>query len=300
MKTVIIFGGSGFIGNYIIRRLVKKDFKIIIPYQTKANIPKLKLNGSVGQIIPIKFRSVDEEIIISQIKSANVIINLKTIWDQKKISFEDGIYKFNLKICNYVNKYNPNCQIIYFSGIGVDKDFTSKRSKSIFKSEEYYKENAKNSIIVRPGIVIGGGDKFLQSLLSIIKISPLIPLFGGGSSKFQPVFIDDVALALTKIIMGEISGGHIYDLVGNQVFSYKEFYNLIFSLLNKKRFFINLPFGFAKLIILLLEKTPISPINSEQFELFKKDNISSKNNKSFADLNIKPQDLSEIIKKFLI
>ena len=180
MKTVVIFGGSGFVANHIIRQLAKNGYKIVVLFQQPTNEAKLRILGSLGQIIPIQYKSIDSELINKLIKDANNIINLKTSWDEKTKSFEMSIFKFNKKLAEKIINTNERCQLIYFSGLGVDKGPLSKRSQAILKSEEYFQNNLINCSIIRPGIIIGGEDKFLKGLLPLFKISPFIPLFANG------------------------------------------------------------------------------------------------------------------------
>tara|TARA_Y100001970_G_scaffold293946_1_gene444890 strand:+ start:1273 stop:2184 length:912 start_codon:yes stop_codon:yes gene_type:complete len=300
MKTVVIFGGSGFVGQHIIRRIVKKGYKIIVPYQHQVDEPKIRLLGTIGQVIPIRFFSIDDPIIKKQINKSEIIINLKTMWDVKKKTYEEGILGFNRKLSDYIKKNNENCQFIYFSGLGVNKDAGSKRSKSIFESENYFQQNLKNIVIIRPGVIIGGGDNFLKNLLPLFKISLFIPLFGKGNSKFQPVYIDDVSKAVSEIISESLEGFHLFEFFGNKIFSYKEFYYLISLYLRKKRYFIPIPIVFVKLIVFFLEKISLSPLKMEQLKLFEKDNIAQNKGKNLQNLNIMAQDLDEILKNIIL
>jgi len=157
MKTVVIFGGSGFVGRHIIRRIAKNGHKILIPHQSKVNEARLRLLGTTGQVIPINFNYLYEDRLSNLIDHSDVVINLKTLWDQKRISFEKGIFDFNLNLVNLIKK---NTQFIYFSGIGIDEKNDSERSKAILQSEKYIQKNLINSIIIRPGIIIGGEISF--------------------------------------------------------------------------------------------------------------------------------------------
>ena len=300
MKTVVIFGGSGFVAKHIIRQLAKNGYKIIALYQQPTNEAKLKFLGSLGQIIPIKYKSIDSELISKIIKDATNIINLKTSWDEKIESFEMSIFKFNQKLADKIIKTNKRCHLIYFSGLGVDKDTLSSRSQAILKSEEYLQKNINNCSIIRPGIIIGGEDKFLKGLIPLFKISPFIPLFGNGLSKFQPVSIEDVTKASEKIILKNLKGVNVFEFVGNDIFTYKEFYSLISNYFNKNKYFIKVPLSLVKLVVYFMDKTPFSPIKSEQLKLFEKDNVASNQHKNLKNLGINPQDLKEKIKKIIL
>ena len=299
MKTVVIFGGSGFIGRHIIRRIAKNGHKILIPHQSKVNEARLRLLGTTGQVIPINFNHLYEDRLSNLIDHSDVVINLKTLWDQKRISFEKGIFDFNVNLVNLIKKTKKNTQFMYFSGIGIDEKNDSERSKAILQSEKYIQKNLINSIIIRPGVIIGGGDQFLKSLTSLFKMTFFVPLLGNGLSKFQPVFIDDVSMAINNIIESDLLKHYIYEIVGSDIFTYKEFYNYLAMCMNKTRVFVPVPFQLAKIAVSIMEKISFSPLSSEQLKLFERDNISSNNHKKLEDLKIFPQDIREITKKII-
>ena len=299
MKSIVIFGGAGFVGRHLIRRLAKKGHKIIVPYQKSIQEAKIRLLGVTGQITPFRFSSIDDLRLKSVLQKSQICINLKTTYDQKNGSFEDIIFKFNQKLINILNSNTLLEQYIFFSGLGVNKDNNSSRSNAVFKSEKEAFNNIKNSIIIRPGVIIGGGDVFLQRLLPIFKLSFFIPLFGNGKIRFQPVFIDDVSLAVEKIIEESIEGNNIYELAGPIIISYKDFYNHISNCLNKTRVLTPVPLSFIKPLIGIAEKTPFSPLTSEQLLLFEKDNISENIDKSFKNLGINPQDTLQITRNII-
>ena len=233
MKSIVIFGGAGFVGRHLVRRLAKKGHKIIIPYQKSIQEAKIRLLGVTGQVIPFRFSSLDDSRLKSVLLKSEICINLKTTYDQKNGSFDDTIFKFNQKLINILKSSILLEQYIFFSGLGVDKDKNSTRSNAIFKSENEAFKNLENSIIVRPGVIIGGGDVFLQRLVPIFKLSFFVPLFGNGTIKFQPVFIDDVSMAVEKIVYEKIEGNNIYELAGPKIISYKDFYEHISKCLKK-------------------------------------------------------------------
>ena len=130
-------------------------------------------------------------------------------------------------------------------------------------------------------------------------MSFFIPLFGDGSIKFQPVFIDDISFAVEKIINEQIKGQNIYELSGPIIVSYKDFYNHISKCLNKTRVLVPVPLNLIKPLISIVEKTPFSPLTSEQLLLFEKDNIIQNVDKSFINLGINPQDTLQITKNIV-
>ena len=299
MKSIVIFGGSGFVGRHLIRRLAKNGYKIIVPYQKSIQEAKIRLLGVTGQIIPFRYTSLNDKRLQSILMNTDICINLKTTYDQKKGSFNDIIFNFNKKLIKIL-KSNKNLeQFVFFSGLGVDIDKNSKRSIAIYKTEKEAYKMIDNTSIIRPGVIIGGGDVFLKRLLPIFKMSFFVPLFGDGTIKFQPVFIDDVSLAVEKIINNQTTGKNIYELAGPRILEYKDYYNYIAKCLNRTRVLVPVPLNLMKIIISFAEKTPFSPLTSEQLLLFEKDNILQNIDKSFKNLDINPQDTLQITKKII-
>ena len=190
-------------------------------------------------------------------------------------------------------------QYIFFSGLGADIDKKSTRSIAVYKSEIEASKYIKNTMIIRPGVIIGGGDLFLKKLVPIFKASFFVPLFGDGLTRFQPVFIDDVSLATEIIIDRSLKGINIFELGGPRIITYKDYYNFISKCLKKTRVLVPTPLAIIKPLIGIAEKTPLSPLTSEQLLLFEKDNVVHHVDKSFSFLNINPQDTLQITEKIV-
>jgi len=299
MKTVVIFGGNGFLGQHIIRRIAKKGYSVIVPYQTQANEAKLRLFGNVGQIIPIKFRDLSEEIIQKSVEKSDTVINLKTMWKGNKKSFHKGLFKFNVELLSLINSYKIKKKYIFFSGLALNSSNSSNRIKSIMDVEDYIRNNSTNSCIFKPGLVIGGGDQFLKKLISIFKISYIVPIFGNGKSKLQPVYVDDVAKAVETVVVEDFNRQEIIELAGNEIFTYEEFYDYLSKCLQLKRFFIKLPLFLAKIFVGFLNLISINILTLEQLNLFNIDNITSKSSKKLTNLNIEPQEIRQAIKNIV-
>jgi uncharacterized protein YbjT (DUF2867 family) len=296
MKSIIIFGGSGYVGKNLIRSFVKKDYKIIIPYQRQIDEAELRLFGSVGQIIPFHFSSLENPKLLSILKNAEICINLKTTWDSKESYLEKSIYTFNKELIEIIKKSSTIKKFIYFSGLGTEKRSTL-RNEIISKTEELITRELKNSMIIRPSVILGNGDQFLSSLLPIFKMSFFIPLFGDGSKKFQPVLIEDIVDFVSNLIELPSSDERLFELGGPDVFTYREFYTLISELMNKKRVLVPVPMPIIKPIVGIGEKTPFSPINLEQLSLFDSDNILNNDKKGFDYLKMLPRKIISAIKK---
>ena len=296
MKSIIIFGGSGYVGKNLIRSFVKKGYKIIVPYQRQIDEADLRLSGSVGQIIPFHFTKLENPKLLPIIKNADICINLKTTWDSKESYLEKSIYTFNKKLIDIIKKSSTIKKFIFFSGLGTEKRSTL-RNEIISKTEELITRELKNSVIIRPSVILGNGDQFLSSLLPIFKMSFFIPLFGDGSKKFQPVLIEDIVDFVSNLIELPSLDERLFELGGPDVFTYREFYTLISELMNKKRVLVPVPMPIIKPIVGIGEKTPFSPINLEQLSLFDSDNILQHKKKGFDYLKMFPRKVISAVKK---
>jgi NADH dehydrogenase len=298
MKSIIIFGGSGYVGKNLIRSFTKKGYKIIVPYQRQINEANLRLLGAIGQIIPFHFTSFKDPKILSMLRTVDICINLKTSWESKESLLNNSIFKFNLALVRAVKNSLSIKKFIFFSGLGTEKKSTL-RNKIISKTEDLIAKELENSVIIRPSVILGNGDQFLSSLVPLFKMSFFIPLFGDGNKKFQPVFIEDVVKFVSNIIEETTNEKHLFELGGPEIFTYKQFYALIAQLMNKKRVFFPLPMLIIRPIISIGEKTPFSPLNLEQLSLFETDNVLNNKISGFDYFDILPKNVISAIKKSL-
>ena len=298
MKSIIIFGGAGYIGKHLIRRFAKDGYKVIVPYQKQIKEANLRLFGAVGQIIPFHFNSLKNEKLLTLLNNADFCINLKTSWSSNKSELTRSILDFNAELIEQIKLSSSIKRFVFFSGLGTEHRSTF-RNKIISKTEDLVIKNLHKSVVIRPSVILGNKDQFLSNLLPIFKMSFFIPLFGNGSKKFQPVLIDDIVEFVVKTIEANKIGKQLYELAGPDIFTYREFYNLIADAMNKKRVLVPTPMPILKPVVGLGEKLPFFPINSEQLSLFETDNTLSGNESGFDYHEIFPKRVISAIKKSL-
>ena len=298
MKSIIIFGGAGYIGKNLIRRFAKEGYKIIVPYQKQTKEANLRLLGAVGQIIPFHFTSLKNDKLLTLLNNSDFCINLKTSWSSNKSELSRSILDFNSELIDQIKLSSSIKKFIFFSGLGTETRSTF-RNEIISKAENLVIENLQNAVVIRPSVILGNNDQFLSNLLPIFKMSFFIPLFGDGSKKFQPVLIDDVVEFVSKTIEESNNDKQLFELAGPDIFTYKEFYNLIADAMNKKRVLVPTPMPIMKPVVGLGEKLPFFPINSEQLSLFETDNTLSGKESGFDYHEISPKRVISAIKKSL-
>jgi NADH dehydrogenase len=294
-----ILGGGGFIGKYLVRNMTKKNYRCIIPTRNAFQKGYLKTQAPPGAIEFIDWEPKNFFNIEEAISRSDVVINLIGIlYETKKQSFKNihtDIPDIVSKICKKSNVK----KLIHVSAIGSNINSKSQYQKSKFLGETKALENFKNTIIVRPSVVCGTEDNF-TNLFSKLSILPVIPLVG-ISYKFQPILVTDVADAIMQAIEIKNNEGKIYELGGPKIISFGDMVKSIMKTLNKKRFVIKMPMPLAKAQSSLLSLLPIPPIlTRDQCEILSEaDNVVSNNHLTLKNLNIKPSDVEEAMKKWL-
>ena len=301
MKNQIctILGGGGFIGRYLVRNLTEKNYRCIIPTRDPFQKGYLKTQAPPGAIELIKWSPGDFSQIKEAIQNSDVVINLIGIlFEKKKQKFYNIHSDIPETISDLCSKNNVK-KFIHVSAIGSNKESKSLYQKSKALGEIKALENFKNTIIIRPSVVCGTEDNF-TNLFSKLSFLPVIPLVG-YNYKFQSIVVTDVAKAIVRSIESKNNGGSIYEIGGPNIISFGEMVRSIMKFLNKKRFIFDMPMPLAKIQSNILSILPFDPIlTRDQCEILSEpDNVVSNKNLTLSNLNIKPSDVEEEMKKWL-
>ena len=301
MKNQIctILGGGGFIGRYLVRNLTKKNYRCIISTRNAFQKGYLKTQATPGSIELINWNPNNFDELKESIKNSDVVINLIGILyetrKQKFYNIHSSIPEAVAKICNEsdVKKF------IHVSAIGASENSKSLYQKSKYQGEVKALENFKDTVVLRPSVVCGTEDNF-TNLFSKLSILPVIPVVG-MNYKFQPILVTDVANAIVKAIEAKGNEGKIYEIGGPKVISFGDMVKSILSTINKKRFVVEMPMPLAKIQSTITDLLPIPPIlTRDQCEILSEaDNVVSNNHLTLKDLDIKPSDVEEAMKKWL-
>ncbi len=301
MKNQIctILGGGGFIGRYLVRNLTKKNYRCIITTRKAFQKGYLKTQATPGAIELIDWNPNNFSELKEAIKNSDVVINLIGILyenrKQKFYNIHTNIPEAVAKICSEsdVKKF------IHVSAIGANENSKSLYQKSKYQGEVRALENFKNTVVIRPSVVCGTEDNF-TNLFSKLSILPVIPVVG-INYKFQPILVNDVADAIVHAIELKGNEGKIYEIGGPKIISFGDMVKSILKTINKKRFVVPMPMPIAKIQSSILSLLPIPPIlTKDQCEILSEaDNVVSNNHMTLQDLNVKPSDVEEAMKKWL-
>lgn len=298
-KVITIIGGTGFIGRYVVKRLAKSGYRIRVIVRNPDAALALKTAGDPGQIALISGNIAKPETLSGKLTGSYAVINLAGIL------FEKGGQSFNAIQANgaeQLAKMAANAGVerfIHISALGVDKASGSNYARTKLLGEKAVQAAFPTATILRPSIVFGAEDNFFNQFASLARFTPALPLIGGGKTRFQPVYVDDVAAAIEQILLRPESKGHIYELGGPKTYSFKELLKFITTTIYKSRALVNMPFGLASAVGAVNELLPHPIITRDQVKLLKHDNVVSPTAYTFAHLGITPHTVEAIVPHYL-
>mgnify|MGYP001260380947 FL=1 len=298
-QNIGVAGGSGFLGKSLISILAKSNHKIKIFCRNHEQAKSLKILGEPGQIIIVRGNINNKDDVEDFVKGCDVIINLVAVFFEYGSQNFKNIHILAPKILAIAAKNAGVKNFIQISNIGADKNSISKSLKSRRHGELEIKKVYPNSTIVRPSLIFGENDAFFYRFEKMSKFLPFLPLIDGGENLFQPVFVNDVSLAISKIIEQPNLHGHIYELGGPKIYSFKELIKYLLVTINRKRILINFNGNLLFIPALIMSYYPFPVITPDQIKTLKLDNIIDTKNKTFKHLKIIPFELEKIMSLYL-
>lgn len=298
-NTIVIFGGSGFLGRYVVSLLVKNNFMIKVGVRNPDKAKHISIMGYLGQVSIMKCDITDLESVNKMVQGSHNVINLIGILNEnKKQSFNNIHVNGVINIAKACDKYKVR-SLIHISALAIDKNESSIYAKSKIEAERVIKNFFKKTIILRPSVIYGAEDDFINKFAKISVVSPFLPLINRGKTKFQPVSVLDVAKAIEVVLLNEKFIGKTFHLGGPEIFSFKEILDLILDITGRKKIYINLNFFIAEIIARIFSIFPNNPMYLDHIKLLKTDNIVPKNTLGFKDLGINPYSMETIVYKYL-
>lgn len=297
-KIVTVFGGTGFLGRYIIARLAKAGAVIRVTTRHPQSAYFLRTNGVVGQIVPVLSNYGSAEEISRNVAGSHIVINcLAALMETRRTKFarlHTDVPQWIAQACaaSGVEKF------IHISALGVDKS-ASQYAKTKLAGEKVIFAAYPSATIMRPSILFGPEDNFFNMFASMARVLPVLPLIGGGKTLFQPVYVGDVADAVLDAAINTQAEGKIYELGGPEILSFREIYLRMFEQTGVKRPLVTLPWGIARLQATLMSILPNPPLTNDQITSLQTDSIVSASAHTLTDLKIQPTALSSILPAYL-
>jgi NADH dehydrogenase len=272
---ITIYGGSGFIGRHVVRALAKTGARMRIAVRRPELAGFLQPLGGVGQIIPVQANVRFPDSLLAPAKGADVVINLVGILAPSGKQTFKAVQDEGARHVAEAARAAGAKVLVHGSAIGADPDSPSVYARTKAAGEAAVKEVFPDAVITRPSVVFGPGDGFFNRFAALARLSPALPLIGGGKTKFQPVFAGDVAKAVMASLTGKAQTGAVYELGGPEILTMKEVMERVLAYTMRKRWLVPLPFPLAKLQGAILQLLPNPPLTLDQVRLLERDNVVS-------------------------
>lgn len=296
-KVVTVFGGSGFVGRYVVQRLAQQGAVIRVPTRRPEQAIHLQPLGNVGQIVLERWRPGTEGELDRVLDGAHAAINLIGIlFEPRAGDFE----RLQARLPGAIGAAAARAgvaRVVQLSAIGADAASPSLYGRTKAAGEEALRQTFPDATIFRPSIIFGPEDGFFNRFARMSQLSPALPLIGGGRTRFQPVYVGDVADAV--VLARPDTAGRTYELGGPTVYSFKELLAYLLRVTGRRRLLVPLPFGLARAQARLLQHLPEPPLTPDQVELLQRDNVVSADAAGFAELAIKPTPVETVVPQYL-
>ena len=244
-KLVTIYGGSGFIGRYIVRRLAKEGWRVRVAVRRPNEAMFVKPYGTVGQVEPVLCNIRDDASVAAVMQGADAVVNCVGLLAESGKNKFDAVQAIGAGRVARAAAAAGIQTMVHISAIGADAESSSEYAQSKAQGEANVLEHMPNAMILRPSIVFGAEDKFFNRFASLSRMGPILPVVG-ADTKFQPVYVDDVAAAAVKGVLGEAQG--VYEVGGPDVASFRELMQKMLGVVQRRRLILNVPFFMARLM----------------------------------------------------
>lgn len=274
-NLVTIFGGSGFLGRHVVRAFAKRGYRVRVAVRRPDLAGHLQPLGGVGQIHAVQANLRNEESVARAVEGAQYVVNLCGIlYGSGKQTFK-AIHVEGAGTVARAAGLEGVQSLVHVSAIGADRHAAADYARTKGLGEEAVLREFQDAVILRPSIVFGPEDDFFNRFASLATISPVLPLVGGGRTKFQPVYVGDVAAAVVAATERSASRGRIYELGGPSIFTFKEILQKVLEYTDRHRMLVPLPFGMAKIQAFFLQLFPSPMLTVDQVKLLQSDNVVS-------------------------
>ena len=301
-NLVTVFGGTGFVGTQAVRVLAKAGWRVRVAVRNPNLAYKMRLLGDVGQVDIAQANLRDPDSLSRALTGATAAVNLVGIlYETGRQSFQ-ALHVEGARNVAEAARAEGVGRIVQVSALGADVNAPSKYARSKAEGEAAVRAVFPDAAVVRPSIVFGQGDGFFNRFATMAQFSPVLPLIGGGHTRFQPVFVGDVGRALARIVDDPASAGQTYELGGPSTHSFRELMEMLLAETGQRRLLAPVPWPMAGLLgkagDLVAGIVP-PPVTADQVESLKADNVISGEYPGLMDLGVTPTSLEAVLPSYL-
>lgn len=300
-KIVTIIGGSGFVGRYIAQRMARQGWRVRVACRRPNEAMFVKPYGVVGQVAPVQCNIRDDASTRAVIAGADAVVNcVGVLWESGRNTFSACQADGAARVARIAAEEGVD-RLVHVSAIGSNSESASDYAQTKAAGEAAVLDAMPDAVILRPSIIFGTEDGFFNQFAGMCRFTPILPLVG-AATKFQPVWVEDVADAAVRAATGKAEAG-IYELGGPRVATFRECMELMLNVIRRRRLLVDIPFFLARIKAFFLEKTAwvgIKPIMTrDQIKLLETDNVVSEGAKGFAELGIQPTSMESVLEGYL-
>lgn len=297
-SVATVFGGSGFIGRYVVKRLARQGYVVRVAVRDPEAALFLKPLGAVGQIVPL-YASVREEGTVHRaVQEANVVVNLVGVLAESAAASFQAVHTEGAERIARLSAEAGVQRLVHVSAIGADPASPSKYASSKGKAEQAVRAAFPTATILRPSLVFGLEDKFFNRFAEMARLLPFMPVIS-GKTKMQPVYVCDVADAVMAALTHEDTQGKVYELGGPQVWTFREILAFILKNTRRDRRLVDIPMGLARFQASVMQHLPGKPLTPDQLLMLEQDNIVSPGAAGLTDLGITPTPVELVVPTYL-
>ncbi|WP_027256935.1 complex I NDUFA9 subunit family protein [Leisingera aquimarina] len=304
-KLVTVYGGSGFVGRYIARRMAKEGWRVRVAVRRPNEAMHVKPYGVPGQVEPVFCNIRDDMSVAAVMQGADAVVNCVGVLNELSKNTFGAIHAEGAGRIARIATQQGIPSLVHISAIGADADGPSEYAKTKAAGEAAVLQSFPGAVILRPSVIFGTEDGFFNRFAGMTRLSPVLPI-AAGDTNFQPVFVDDVAKAAVKGALGETAGG-IYELGGPEVKSFRALMVQMLEVIHRRRLILSLPrpaawlvaFGFDMLQAASFQLIENKVLTRDQLRSLKADNVVSEGAKGFCDLGISPVTVGSVLPGYL-
>lgn len=297
-QIVTVFGGTGFIGRHLISVLAKRGARIRVPTRNPQRALPLKPMGGVGQIVGERYDLRSDESLAYALRDADMVVNLIGILHGSETAFKTLQAELPGRIGRAASAGGLR-RMLQISAIGADANSPSVYARTKAEGEAGAQAAFPDVTVLRPSVVFGPDDAFFNRFAAMSRLSPVLPLIGGGRTRFQPVYVGDVAAAGVAALTRDDAKGQTYELGGPKVYTFKELMQYLLGVVRRDRWLVSLPFEVASVQARFAELLPEPPLTRDQVLLLKSDNVVGKDAYGLRELGVSPTPVEAIVPQYL-
>lgn len=304
-KLVTIYGGSGFVGRYIARRMAKEGWRVRVAVRRPNEAMHVKPYGVPGQVEPVFCNIRDDASVAAVMQGADAVVNCVGVLNELGKNTFDAVQSDGAGRVARIAAEQGMDQMVHISAIGADAESDSDYARSKAAGETAVQEAFPAAVILRPSIIFGTEDQFFNRFAGMTRLSPLLPI-AGGSTRFQPVYVDDVARAAVAGVLGQAEPG-VYELGGPEVKTFEELMQDMLAVIHRRRIVVSLPnfvagiiaLGFDILQFVSFQLIENKMLTRDQLKNLSRDNVVADGARGFADLGIEPTLMGPVLSDYL-